>query len=291
MDQLKGMGVALVTPFLHDCSIDFEALHRVIDFTIANGANYVVTLGTTGETATLSTEEKLKILAYTYDAVAGRVPVVVGIGGNNTAEVLHCIASWPLGNAAAVLSVSPYYSKPSQAGIFAHYAAIAEACAKPVLLYNVPGRTGSNITAANALALAARYPNIVGIKEASGAMGQAMHLIKDRPKGFLLISGDDLLTLPLMACGFDGVISVVGNCFPAEFSRLVKLAEQSNFAEAGGIQQQLVDAIDLLFVENNPAGAKAFLAAKGLCHNVLRLPLVPLSEVVHRQVLECLAKF
>lgn len=278
MANLSGVGVALVTPFKSDFSVDYEALARLIDYVIKGRVNYLVTLGTTGETATLSEEEKLEVLGFTYEKVKGRVPVVVGVGGNNTAEVIECLKSWPLDKAAAVLSVSPYYNKPSQEGIYRHYAAIAGATQKDIILYNVPGRTSSNITAATTLRLAREFKNIIGTKEASGNMEQCLRLCKERPKDFLLISGDDHITLPLIACGFDGVISVAANSFPADFSRLVHYALEGNFAEANHFQHKLLDGIDLLFAENNPAGVKAFLCEMGLIENVLRLPLVPLSE-------------
>jgi 4-hydroxy-tetrahydrodipicolinate synthase len=277
MALLSGVGVALVTPFKSDFSVDYEALDRLINYVIHGRVNYLVTLGTTGETATLSKPEKLEILKFTYEKVDGRVPVVVGVGGNDTAEVIDCLKTWPLEKAAAVLSVSPYYNKPSQEGIYQHYAAIARATDKDIILYNVPGRTASNITPATTFRLANEFKNIVGTKEASGNMEQCLRLCKDRPEGFLLISGDDHITLPLIACGFDGVISVAANCFAADFSRLVHQVLDGNFAEANHLQHKLLDGIDLLFAENNPAGVKAFLAEMGLIENVLRLPLVPLS--------------
>lgn len=284
MALLSGVGVALVTPFRPDFSVDFEALDRLIEYVIKGRVNYIVTLGTTGEVATLSEKEKLEILKFTYERVKGRVPVVVGIGGNNTAELIECIKTWPLEKAAAILSVSPYYVKPSQEGIYQHYAAIARATDKNIILYNVPGRTSSNITAATTFRLANDFKNIIGTKEASGNMEQCIRLAKDRPDGFLLISGDDHITLPLIACGFNGVISVAANCFAADFSRLVHYALEGNFAEANHFQHKLLDGIDLLFAENNPAGVKAFLSEMGLIENVLRLPLVPLSAPVLEKV-------
>ncbi len=284
MALLSGVGVALVTPFRPDFSVDFEALDRLIEYVIKGRVNYIVTLGTTGEVATLSEKEKLEILKFTYEVVKGRVPVIVGIGGNNTAELIECIKTWPLEKAAAILSVSPYYVKPSQEGIYQHYAAIARATDKNIILYNVPGRTSSNITAATTLRLANDFKNIIGTKEASGNLEQCIRLAKDRPEGFLLISGDDHITLPLIACGFDGVISVAANCFAADFSRLVHYALEGNFAEANHFQHKLLDGIDLLFAENNPAGVKAFLSEMGLIENVLRLPLVPLSAPVLEKV-------
>jgi 4-hydroxy-tetrahydrodipicolinate synthase len=284
MSILSGTGVALVTPFNADYTVDYTALENVINYVINSKANYVVALGTTGETATLTEAEKITILNFIYDKVNGRVPVVVGIGGNNTQEVINNINTWPLDKATAILSVSPYYNKPSQEGIYQHYAAIANSTTKNIILYNVPGRTNSNITADTTLRLANNFKNIIGTKEASGRMEQCMHLVKGRPAGFLLISGDDHITLPLIACGFDGVISVVANCYAAEFAQLVQHALHNNYAEARTLQSKLLVCIDLLFAENNPAGLKAFMAEKGLIQNILRLPLVPLSTAVHQQV-------
>lgn len=278
MALLQGVGVALITPFKADFSVDYEALDRVIDYVINGRVNYLVTLGTTGETATLSEQEKIEILTHTIKKVNGRVPIVVGIGGNNTREVIRQIQTWPLDGVTAILSVSPYYNKPPQEGIYRHYAAIAQSTDRNILLYNVPGRTASNLTPDTTFRLAADFKNIIGTKEASGNMEQCMHLVRDRPEGFLLISGDDHITLPLISLGFDGVISVAANCFAAEFSRLVHYALEGNYAEANHFHQKLLEGIDLLFAENNPAGAKAFMAEMGLIENVLRLPLVPLSE-------------
>ena len=273
----SGVGVALVTPFAADQSVDYNALETVINYVINGKVNYVVTLGTTGETATLTEAEKLEVLRFTIEKIAGRVPVVVGIGGNNTAEVVHTIKTWPLQDVSAILSVSPYYNKPSQEGIYQHYAAIAQATNKNIILYNVPGRTNSNISWETTIRLANDFKNIIGTKEASGNMVQCMHLVKNRPEGFLLISGDDHVTLPLIACGFDGVISVAANCFAAEFCQLVQVALSGNYQQARKLQSKLLTGFDLLFAENNPAGVKAFMAEMGLLQNHLRLPLVPLS--------------
>jgi len=278
MTVLAGVGVALVTPFAQDFSVDFIALERLINYVITSKVDYIVTLGTTGETATLTEEEKLTILDFTYEKVAGRVPVVVGIGGNCTEEIIEKLKTWPLEKAAAILSVSPYYNKPSQEGIYQHYAAIARSTDKNIIIYNVPGRTSSNISWQTTIRLADDCINIIGTKEASGNMEQCLHLAKHRPEGFLLISGDDHITLPLIAVGFDGVISVAANCFAADFSRLVHYALEGNFTEANHLLHKLLEGIDLLFAENNPAGVKAFLAEMGFIENVLRLPLVPLSE-------------
>ncbi len=281
---LKGTGVALITPFKQNFEIDFNALEKLINYDINNGCEYLVTLGTTGETPTLNEEEKNAIIHFTYDVVKERVPVVVGIGGNNTKEVCKNLETYPLHKATAVLSASPYYSKPSQEGIYMHYKALAQTSPKPVILYNVPGRTGSNITAATTLKLATEVENIQGIKEASGNMIQCMHILKDRPERFLVVSGDDHLTLPLIACGMDGVISVAANCFPKDFSEMVRLALHDDLNKARPLHYKCLEGNDLLFAENNPAGVKAFLTELGIIENVLRLPLVPLSKELHKKV-------
>ena len=282
--QLMGTGVAIVTPFKSSMEVDFEALGKLIDFIIENGIEYIVTLGTTGETPTLDTEEKLDIINFTFEKVDGRVPVVVGIGGNNTKEVMENLQSYPLEKAAAILCASPYYNKPSQEGIFQHYKNLADASPKPIILYNVPGRTGSNINAATTLRLANEVKNIAGIKEASGNMIQCMHILRDRPDDFLVVSGDDHVTLPLIACGMDGVISVAANCFPKDFSNMVRYCLKDDFASARPLHNKCLEGNDLLFAENNPAGVKAFLYEMKIIENILRLPLVPLSEAVHQKV-------
>lgn len=287
---LKGTGVALVTPFKENFEIDFNALEKLINFDINNGCEYLVTLGTTGETPTLTDEEKNAVIYFTYDIVKDRVPIVVGVGGNNTKEVCNNLSHYPLHKATAVLSASPYYNKPSQEGIYQHYKALAEASPKPVILYNVPGRTGSNISAETTLRLAQEFENIQGIKEASGNMIQCMHILKDRPERFLVVSGDDHLTLPLIACGMDGVISVAANCFPKEFSEMVRLALHDDLNKARPLHYQCLEGNDLLFIENNPAGVKAFLAELGIIENVLRLPLVPLSKEINKKVTNFLSK-
>ena len=288
--QLSGTGVALITPFKADMSVDYDALERMLDFVINNGVEYLVSLGTTGETPTLDAEEKNDIIHFTFEKVKGRVPVVIGIGGNNTKEVMENLETYPLEQAAAVLSASPYYNKPSQEGIFQHYLNLASASPKPIILYNVPGRTGSNITAETTLRLANEVENIAGIKEASGNMIQCMHILRDRPEDFLVVSGDDHLTLPLIACGMDGVISVAANCFPKDFSDMVRHALKSDFAAARSLHYKCLEGNDLLFAENNPAGVKAFLKELGIIENVLRLPVVPLSEGLYEKVKACLGR-
>jgi 4-hydroxy-tetrahydrodipicolinate synthase len=288
--QLQGTGVALITPFTADLKVDFDALGNVIDAMIDGGVEYLVTLGTTGETPTLDKQEKKDIAAYTFEYTAGRVPVVVGIGGNNTSELVKELESFPLDQAVAVLSASPNYNKPSQEGIFQHYKALAEASPKPILLYNVPGRTGRNMSAATTLKLAHEVPNIAGMKEASGDFAQCMAILRDMPEDFLLVSGDDAIAMPLIACGMAGVISVAANAFPKSFSDMIRLSLQSDFVAAKKINDQLIEAYDLMFVENNPAGVKAFMAEQGLIKNTVRLPVVPLSAGVHAQVKAYLKK-
>jgi 4-hydroxy-tetrahydrodipicolinate synthase len=274
--SLYGTGVALVTPFKSNGEVDLDALSKIIDFVINGGTEYIVTLGTTGETPALSKEEKIAIIRFTYEKVNNRVPVVVGIGGNNTPEVISELETFPLDKATAILSASPYYNKPSQEGIFQHYKALAAASPKPILLYNVPGRTGRNMTAETTLRLANEVANIGGIKEASGDMAQCMQI--------LVVSGDDALVLPQIACGMDGVISVAANAFPQQFTHMVRQCLKGDFKAAKSLNDVLIGAYELMFTENNPAGVKAFMTELGLLENNLRLPMVPLSEGVHRQI-------
>lgn len=287
---LRGTGVALITPFKSNFEIDYHALDKVIDSLINGGVEYLVTLGTTGETPVLDKQEKIDIVNHTFDKVAGRVPIVVGVGGNNTHELIKDLHQFPLDKATAVLSASPYYNKPSQEGLYYHYKAIAEASPKPIILYNVPGRTGRNISADTTLRLANDIPNIVGMKEASGDMAQCMILLRDRPEDFLIVSGDDALALPQLACGMDGVISVAGNAFPKEFSDMVRHCLNGNFAGAKMINDRLIAAYELMFAENNPAGVKAFVTEMGLIENFLRLPIVPLSKGLHQSVKTLMSK-
>ncbi len=289
-EQLKGTGVAIVTPFQQDGSVDFDALGKIIDFIIDNGTEYLVSLGTTGETPTLSKQEKLDIVYFTFEKVNSRVPIVVGIGGNNTKEVVEQVQSYPLERAAAVLSACPYYSKPSQEGIFQHYKAIAGSSPKPIILYNVPGRTGRNMEASTTLRLAHEVKNIAGIKEAGNNISQCIQILKDRPEDFLVVSGDDDLVLPELACGIDGVISVIANCYPKEFSTMVRAGLAGDFDAAKKINDSLLEVYNLLFAENNPAGVKAFLYEMGLLQNILRLPVVPLSDGIHQKVKAFCAK-
>lgn len=289
-NQLRGTGVAIVTPFKKNSEVDYDALGNLINHIIDNGVEYIVSLGTTGETPTLSKKEKQEIVNFTIEKINGRTPVVVGIGGNNTKEVIEHLADFPLEKVSAILSNSPYYNKPSQEGIFQHYKALSEASPKPIILYNVPGRTGSNISAETTVRLARECKNVGGIKEASGNMVQAMHILKNKPDDFLVVSGDDHIALPLIACGADGVISVAANCFPKDFSDMIRYSLKNDFKEAQKLNYKLLEGYDLLFVENNPAGVKAFLSEMKLIENELRLPLVPLSASFYKKVEEFVAR-
>lgn len=288
-NRLRGTGVALVTPFTSSFEIDYNALGKVIEYVIKDGVEYVVTLGTTGETPTLSKEEKKAIINFTYEKVNSRIPVVVGIGGNNTREVIEDIENLPLEKAIAILSASPYYNKPSQEGLFQHYKAIAAATVKPILLYNVPGRTGRNIDADTVLRLAKEVDNIAGLKEAGGDMAQCMKILRDKPEDFFVVSGDDALALPQIACGMEGVISVAANSFPKNFSEMVRLALKGDMKNARALNDKLIDAYDIMFAENNPAGVKAFMAELGLLGNYFRLPVTPLSEALYKKAKAYLA--
>lgn len=279
--QLRGTGVAIITPFDQEGRVDFPALGKLIDHIIENGVDYIVSLGTTGETPVLSKEEKKDIVQFTFERINQRVPVVVGIGGNYTDEVAREMQQFPLNTAVAILSASPYYNKPSQEGLFQHYKVLAEASPKPIILYNVPGRTGRNMSASTTIRLANEVPNIAGIKEASGDMLQCMEILRDRPSGFLVVSGDDALAMPQIAAGMDGVISVAANAFPGVFSEMVKKSLAFDMGGAKILNDSLINAYDLMFAENNPAGVKAFLAEMGIIKNHMRLPVVPLSVKLH----------
>jgi 4-hydroxy-tetrahydrodipicolinate synthase len=283
-DTLRGTGVALVTPFRKNYDVDYDALLKMINHVIEGKVEYIVTLGTTGEAPTLSKPEKTDIIKYTYEVVKKRVPVVVGIGGNNTQELIRELETFPLDEAVAVLSVSPYYSKPSQEGLFQHYKTLANASPKPILLYNVPGRTSKNIEADTIIRLANEVENIAGIKEAGGDMAQCVKILRDAPKDFIIVSGDDALALSQIACGMQGVISVAANAYPKEFSEMVRSSLSCDFKKAKSINDKLVKAYELMFAENNPAGIKDFLTEMGLLKNYLRLPLVPLSDKWQRLV-------
>lgn len=269
------MGVALITPFKEDESIDFIALKKLIEYQIKNGTDYLVVLGTTAETPTLSEEEKNEVVRFIVEIVHDRLPLVLGIGGNSTKTVVEKILHTDLRGIDAILSVTPYYNKPSQEGIYQHYAAIAKSSPKPIVMYNVPGRTGVNMTADTTLRLAKEFHNICAVKEASGNFTQIDSIIKNKPEDFMVISGDDGITFPLITLGAVGVISVIGNAFPKEFSRMVRLALEGDYNNARQIHYRFTELIELLFVEGNPAGVKSMLALMGMIENKLRLPLVP----------------
>lgn len=288
--NLRGMGVALITPFKSDKSVDFDSLARLIEYQIKNGIDYLVVLGTTAETATLTTEERKAVRTAVAQRVAGRVPLVIGIGGNNTMAVINELQTTDLSAFSAVLSVVPYYNKPSQEGIYQHYAAIAQASPLPVILYNVPGRTGVNMAADTTLRLAREFPNIVGVKEASGNFSQIDDIIKRKPEDFAVISGDDGITFPLITLGAVGVISVIGNAFPKEFSRMVRLALEGDYPRALSIHHRFTELFSLLFVDGNPAGVKCLLHAMGYIENELRLPLVPTRITTYEKIRQVLAE-
>jgi len=269
------MGVALITPFKNDESIDFDALARLVEHLIKNGTDYLVVCGTTAETPTMTEAEKEEVTRFVLQCAAGRLPIVLGVGGNNTKAVVEKLQTYDFAGIDAILSVTPYYNKPSQEGIYQHYAAIAKASPVPVVLYNVPGRTGVNMSADTTLRLAKEFSNICAIKEASGNFTQIDDIIKNKPADFMVISGDDGITFPLITLGAVGVISVIGNAFPKEFSRMVRLALQGDYASARQIHHGFTQLIELLFVEGNPAGVKSMLAVMGFVENKLRLPLVP----------------
>ena len=290
MTEIQGAGVALVTPFNADGSVDFETLGNLIEFQIQEGMNYLVSLGTTGETATLNSDEKKKIWKFTKEKVNGRVPLVAGIGGNNTYEIVEAIKSFDTDGYCAILSVSPYYNKPTQEGIYQHYKAITEASPLPIILYNVPGRTGSNMTAQTTLRLANDFKNIVAIKEASGNFAQFSEILREKPEEFLLISGDDPATLPMMALGAVGIISVVGNAYPKYVSTLATLCKEGKYTEARDIHNKLLYITDLCFVEGNPCGVKYILQELGVGKDFVRLPLVPISSTLKMKIKEEIAK-
>lgn len=283
MGQLKGVGVALITPFNEDLSIDFDALTRLIDYNIDNGTNFLVVMGTTAEAATLSKEEKDKVITHVTKINNNRLPLVLGIGGNNTAEVVKQIKETDLSDFDAILSVSPYYNKPNQEGLYQHYKALAETGEK-IIIYNVPGRTGQNVEAATSLRLAKDFPNLFMIKEATPNILQYFDILRQKPESFSLMSGDDEYTLPVTLAGGDGVISVIGQAYPKEFSTMVKLALNREVDEAYKIHNTLVEITRLIFAEGNPCGVKTILAEKGIIKNYLRLPLVPASEGLQEKI-------
>ena len=289
-ETLKGTGVALVTPFKKDKSIDFTSLENLIDIQIAGGLDYLVTLGTTGESVVLSDEEKIEVFNCTVKKVNGRVPIVIGIGGNDTGAVIKSFGKFDLSKVVAILSVSPYYNKPSQEGLYQHYIALADAAPKPILLYNVPSRTGKNMIAATTLRLAS-HPNIAGIKEAVSELTQMIAILKDRPSDFLVVSGDDEMVMAQMACGCDGVISVAANAFAKPFSDMIRFAMAGDFSMAKRVNDLLAEGYTYMFEENNPAGIKAFMFEQGLIKNELRLPLVPVSAPLQAKIHNYLQRY
>lgn len=283
MSILKGVGVALVTPFNEDLSVDFESLTRLVDFNIENGTNYLVVLGTTAEAATLSAEEKKQVIEHIIKVTDQRVPLVLGIGGNNTLEVKKQIEETDLSAFEAVLSVSPYYNKPNQEGLYQHYKMLAST-GKNIIIYNVPSRTGQNIEAETTLRLAKEFPNLLMIKEAAPNILQYFDILRKKPEGFNLVSGDDEFTLPVTLAGGNGVISVIGQAYPKEFSTMVQLAFDRKVDEAYEIHNKLVEITRLIFAEGNPCGIKVVLAEKGIIKNYLRLPLVAASEGLYKKI-------
>ena len=283
-----GLGIALVTPFTQEGEVDYTALSRLIDYQLANGADFLCILATTGETPTLTAEEKAKIKQMVIEKAGDKVPVLMGCGGNNTAEVVRELKEADFAGIDGILSVCPYYNKPSQEGLYQHFKAIAAASPLPVVLYNVPGRTGVNLKAETTVRLAKDCPNIVAIKEASGSLEQVDEIIKNKPDSFDVISGDDALTFPMIACGAAGVISVIGNALPKEFSRMIRLEMKGEIDAARKIHHRFTDLFNLLFVDGNPAGVKAMLHEMGMIENVLRLPLVPTRLTTMQRISDCL---
>ncbi|WP_269684746.1 4-hydroxy-tetrahydrodipicolinate synthase [Flavobacterium lacustre] len=284
MQSLIGTGVALVTPFKQDFSIDTEALKRIVNFSIDGGIEYLVVLGTTAENATLSQEEKELVIDSVIEANNGRLPLVLGVGGNNTLKVVEELKTRDFSAFTAILSVSPYYNKPTQEGIYQHFKAVAEASPIPVILYNVPGRTGSNMLPATVLRLANDFKNVVAIKEAAGDLVQAMQLLKNKPNDFMVISGDDMIALPMVLAGGSGVISVIGQGFPKEFSEMIRLGLNRKVDEAFKSQYLLDECIDMIFEQGNPAGIKQVFLSLGIAENTVRLPLVTVDESLANRI-------
>jgi 4-hydroxy-tetrahydrodipicolinate synthase len=289
--KFTGTGVALVTPFHKYGTIDFSSLQKVIEHTIVGGVDYLVVLGTTGETATMSCDERHAVIDFVIETCNKRVPVVVGVGGNNTQDIVNTVKDMSFEGIDGILSVCPYYNKPQQKGIYYHYKTIAGVCPVPMILYNVPGRTGANMTAETTLQLAADHDNIVAVKEASGNFTQIMDLLKNKPDDFTIISGDDALTLPLMALGAKGAISVVANAFPAEFSKMINLCLDCNYEEARKIHFSLLPIMEKLFEDGSPGGIKAALQIMELANNNLRLPVVKVNKAVYFQLQQLINDF
>ena len=282
--ELRGTGVAIITPFTSNGEVDFEALQNLVEHIIVNKVDFIVALGTTSEAATLSEAEKSQVMDCVIRQNDDRIPIVMGIGGNNTASIIDTIKNTDFEKIAGILSVAPYYNKPNQQGMYEHFTAISKASPIPVILYNVPGRTSSNISAETVLRLAEECWNIVAVKEASGDLDQISKIINNKPDEFLVLSGDDALTLPMMALGADGVISVIANALPAAFSGMVRLMQKNKYPEARAIHYSLTAIIEQLFADGNPAGVKAALSILGVCENNLRLPLVKANETVFKKL-------
>lgn len=291
MKSFIGTGVALITPFKKDLSVDVEALKSIVKYNIDGGVEYLVVLGTTAETATLTKEEQALVKQTIIDANNGKLPLVLGVGGNNTAEVVSQLNSENLKGFDAILSVSPYYNKPTQEGIYQHFKMIAENSPLPIIIYNVPGRTASNMLPSTVVRLATDFKNIIGIKEAAGDMVQAMELIRSTPNDFLVISGDDIITLPMVLAGGAGVISVIGETFPKEFSEMVRLGLKRDVDAAYKIHYKLTDAINMIFEQGNPGGVKEVFKHLGLCENYVRLPLVNVNEDLSNRLANFVKKF
>ena len=291
MNELIGTGVALITPFKSDLSIDHEALISIVDFNISNGVNYLVISGTTGESVTITAEEKRAVSQTVIAANKGRVPLVIGIGGNNTSAVVSELKSTDLCEFAAILSVAPYYSKPTQEGFYQHFKAIAEATDIPIILYNVPGRTAKNIETSTILRLATDFDTIIAVKEAGNNMDQYLDLIRNKPTDFLVISGDDDLVLGVTLAGGSGVISVIGQAFPKEFSKMIQLGLEGNEDASRALEARLMPVINLIFEENNPAGIKAVLKHMGYCRDLVRLPLVPATSSLQSKIATFVSHF
>lgn len=284
MKALRGTGVAMVTPFLENGTIDFNSIGAIVENMVQNGIDYIVVMGTTGESVTLTSDEKKEVFNAVKATVKSRIPLVLGVGGNNTAEVKKQISNVDPAEVTAILSVSPYYNKPNQEGIFQHYKSISEVAPAPLIIYNVPGRTGSNILYSTTLRIAEECKNIAAVKEASGSIEQMMKIIGHRKEGFLVLSGDDNLTLPLIAAGGEGVISVVAQAFPGPFASMVRFALAGNFEEARKIHYKLFDITELLFADGNPGGIKAALKILGLCNETVRLPLVKINRDLYSKL-------
>lgn len=291
MQEFVGTGVALVTPFKEDKSIDFDALGKLVEFNISNGINYLVINGTTGESATITSDEREQLVAFIADVNKGRLPLVLGVGGNNTLAVVEELKSTNLSQIDAILSVAPYYSKPTQEGLYQHFKVVAEASPKPVIVYNVPGRTSKNMEASTTIRLANDFDNIIAVKEAGNNVQQYLELIKNKPKGFHVISGDDDLALNVVLAGASGVISVIGQGFPKEFSSLIQLGLEGKNREAYELHYRLMDVINLIFEENNPAGIKSVLKTKNIISDEVRLPLVPVSDDLQQRIADFVRNF